>query len=91
VPLGLLAVATGILLSLGTKWGLIRYWWVVAKLVIAAVVVVTDLVVVRSAALEALRTGSARGLFGSTIAHCVVLGIATYLSVFKPWGRVRGR
>ena len=34
------------LLGLGTAWGLVRRWWVVAKLAINLVVVVTDLVVV---------------------------------------------
>jgi hypothetical protein len=31
VPLGLTAAATGVALSLTTRWGLVRHWWVVAK------------------------------------------------------------
>ena len=36
IPAGLAAVATGVLLGLGTSFGLIRHWWVVVKIVIAA-------------------------------------------------------
>jgi len=31
---GLLCLVTGLLLGLGTKWGLVRYWWVLVKLVL---------------------------------------------------------
>jgi hypothetical protein len=31
---GLVCLATGLLLGLGTKWGLLRYWWVLVKLVV---------------------------------------------------------
>lgn len=88
IPLGIVAFATGVVLSVGTKWGLVRHWWVVAKIVIASPVVVTDALVVRGAAHDAVAHGVAAGsLYGPTIAHCVVLTIATALSVFKPRGR----
>lgn len=29
---GLVSLATGLVLGLATKWGLLRYWWVVVKL-----------------------------------------------------------
>ena len=63
VPMGLIALATGVLLGVGTKWGLLRHWWVVAS------------------------GAGSRPLYDGPIAHCVVLGIATVLSVFKPGGR----
>jgi hypothetical protein len=88
IPVGLLAVATGALLSLDTTWGLIRHWWVVAKIAIAAAVVVTGAVLVDRVAHYAAVTGEVVApLYGSTIAHVVVLAIATALSVFKPRGR----
>ena len=88
IPLGLASVATGALLGLGTAWGLVRHWWVVAKIAIAVAVVVTDAVLVRAVAHEALATGEAApALYGSTVAHVVVLAVATVLSVFKPRGR----
>ncbi|MGI8569846.1 MAG: hypothetical protein ACR2KT_12660 [Methylocella sp.] len=41
VPLGLAALLTGLVLSLGTEWGLFRYYWVLVKflLTIPAIVV----------------------------------------------------
>ena len=39
IPVGLTAIVSGVVLSLGTRFGLVRHWWVVAKIVIAALVV----------------------------------------------------
>lgn len=88
VPAGVLAFGIGAFLSLGTTWGLVRHWWVVAKIAIATAVIVTDLVVLLPAAHDAVATGVAAGpLRDGAIAHCVVLTIATVVSVFKPRGR----
>lgn len=93
ISLGLGAIVTGVILGLGTRFGLVRYWWVVAKTGTAVAVVVTDARVVRVIAQEALAGGVVQGqLFGPTIAHVVMLGVATVLSVYKPrartpWGR----
>ena len=38
--LSLLIVATGVTLGLGTKWGLVRYWWVGTKLIISVLLTV---------------------------------------------------
>ena len=37
VPLSLAALISGLVLSLGTRWGLVRHWWVLAKLVLTVV------------------------------------------------------
>lgn len=88
IPVGLTAVATGVVLSLGTRFGLIRHWWVVAKIAISLAVIVTDAVVVAQLAHDAVLSGGATDtVYHGTIAHVVVLTIATVLSVFKPRGR----
>jgi hypothetical protein len=88
IPVGLASVATGGLLSVGTTYGLLRHWWVVAKIVISALVIGTDALLVRRVAHHAVLVGHGSGpLRDSTIAHVVVLGVATWLSVFKPRGR----
>ncbi len=85
LPLGLAAIASGALLGLGTTWGLFRYWWVVIKIVLAAAVVVTDAAIVGNVAHTAATTGEVLPpLYGATVAHVVVLALATILSVFKP-------
>jgi hypothetical protein len=88
IPVGLAAAASGVVLGLGTAHGLIRNWWVVAKMLIAGAVVVTDAVLVSRVAHHAATTGEVTApLYGSTIAHVVILAVATVLSVFKPRGR----
>jgi hypothetical protein len=88
IPMGLAAIASGVVLGLGTTFGLVRHWWVVAKIAISAAVVVTDALLVERVAHDAVATGHApTPLYGSTIAHVVLLAVATVLSVFKPRGR----
>jgi hypothetical protein len=93
IPFGFAAMITGGLLGVGTSAGLIRHWWVVAKIGIATVVIVTDALIVARLANEAANGGHvATGLYVSTIAHVVALAAATLLAVFKPRGRTaRGR
>jgi hypothetical protein len=93
VPAGLAAAATGALLGLGTRYGLIRYWWVVVKILITVAVVVTDALLVSALAGEAAASGRLTPpLYASTGAHIVVLVIAAALSVLKPGGLTpRGR
>ena len=93
VPAGLVAALTGALMGLGTRYGLIRHWWVVVKTLVTIAVVVTDAFLVSVFANSAAATDHpAPPLFGATVAHVVVLVIATVLSVVKPkgltpWGR----
>jgi hypothetical protein len=86
--LGVAAALSGAVLSLGTRWGFVRHWWMVAKLVITLVVFVTDPLVVMPTVRDAVASG-AGDPYGPTIAHCVMLTAATVLSVLKPRGRTR--
>jgi hypothetical protein len=87
VPLGLGAAVTGVLLSLTTKWGLARYWWVVLKELGTVAVIATDVLVVGPEMAEAVDTSTATALPGPVFAHCVVLALATILSIAKPRAR----
>ncbi|MGW4112644.1 hypothetical protein ACWEFJ_17380 [Actinosynnema sp. NPDC004786] len=92
LPLALAALVTGVVLSLGTKWGLVRHKWVLAKFALTVVAVVATTFSLRSALHEA-----ADGVVGTAggdvlTAACVSLTLYTVntaLSVFKPWGRTR--
>lgn len=99
---GLLCLLSGIVLGLGSKWGLLRYWWVAVKLVLN--LVLTALVLVslraevaeqaalgrRSAAGEAVTYDLSNLIYPPTVSPTLLL-VAIALSVIKPWGRIRGR
>lgn len=105
LPLGLLSLATGLLLGIGSKYGLLQYWWVATKLVINLVLLVLVLVALRPVVGDAAaasqhidptlagRLGAApRNLLFPPAVSISALSFATYLGVFKPWGRTpRGR
>ena len=97
VPFSLAALLTGIVQSLGTTWGLFRYYWIVAKLALTILATVILLVhtqpIGRVAAVAAERVLSSADLHQLRIqliadagAAMVALLVATTLSVYKPWG-----
>jgi hypothetical protein len=96
VPLALASLVTGLIISLGTRWGLIRHWWVVVSLVLTLVAVLVLLnesrVITSSAAMAAAPTTSAEHLLAipPTLPHSigglVLLLIVQWLNVFKPQG-----
>jgi hypothetical protein len=94
VPLALLAVVTGIVSSLFTKWGLFRYYWVLVKLVITAgatfgllehATLVNRLagVAARTAVLGSTLAGARQELVTDAAGGLVVLLLLTVLSVYK--------
>jgi hypothetical protein len=89
IPLGLAAAATGIVLSVTTRWGLTRYWWVVLKEAITVAAIATDVLVVGPELTAAIDAGTPGHVPGPVYAHCAVLAIATVLSVVKPKARIR--
>lgn len=99
---GLACLATGVVLGVGSKYGLLRYWWVAVKLVLNVVLVTLVLAVltpgleaVASSARTALASGTPPALPDlSTLAFPPVVSttsvlVAMTLSVVKPWGRRR--
>lgn len=98
VPLAVASLLTGILQSLGTTWGLLRHYWVLAKLGITAVstlVLLTYLQTFAAMAAAAADPGIALGevrnpspLIHAAAAIVLLLGAAA-LSVHKPRGLTR--
>ncbi|MFF5987838.1 hypothetical protein [Prauserella flavalba] len=94
-PVSLVALISGLLLGIGTKWGLLRYHWVVAKLVLTIalyfggnLLVVPRFVAAGEAVADGGQAGDARTLLVSAMtAGLVLLLVATLLSVFTPGGR----
>jgi hypothetical protein len=99
VPLALGSVVTGVLSSLVSAWGLVRHYWVIAKLVLTVVATVVLLLQIepigaaahRSAAPDGGPLPEAAGL--SMLVHAiggaVVLLAVTALAVYKPRGAAR--
>jgi hypothetical protein len=86
IPLSFGALLSGIALGLGTRWGVFRYPWVVAKqLSIVSVMVVGGFVI--GPALDAMLDGGGDmtpQLIGAATYDVLILATATWLSVFKP-------
>jgi hypothetical protein len=99
VPLALASLLTGLLMSLGTKWGLFRHYWVLISLLLTIVATVVLLVETQTisyhAAVAADPTASSADLraLGSTLGHSVggtvVLLVILGLNLYKPQGMTR--
>ncbi len=89
IPLSFAALLSGTLLGLGTKWGVFRYPWVVAKLLLIISVIAVGALVLKGG-MDAMLTGGG-GAEGRLIAGAAydvaALTAATALGVFKPGGR----
>jgi hypothetical protein len=86
IPFSLASLATGVVLGLGSKWGVVRYGWVAAKLGLnLSVIVVGALVIGPATAAMADGSGGREAVLIAASAYDVVaLSVATALSVFKP-------
>lgn len=93
IPLSLTALGTGVLLGLGSVWGVVRHAWVAAKLALLIGVILVGALVLGPGT-EAMRSGDggaeARLIAGSAY-DVIALMVATGLSVFKPRRRRRAR
>lgn len=96
VPLALAALITGVVMSLGTRWGLVRHWWVLISLVLTIVAV---LVLLSEAELIATIAATAAdpatsdpsliaipGTLPHSVGGLVVLLAIQVLNVYKPQG-----
>ena len=96
VPLALGSVVTGLVVAVGTKWGLFRHWWVLISLLLTLFATVVLLVETRTitalaevAADPTTAPDHLRAL-PSTLLHsvggAVVLLVILVLNVYKPQG-----
>jgi uncharacterized membrane protein len=96
-------IITGVLLSLCTKWGLIKYYWVLAKFVLSVGVIVTAISLdgrfidqsISALSRQSMGKDAVLGIVSAptillvslTVAHLIMLVAATFISVYKPWGK----
>lgn len=100
VPLAVAALLTGLLMSLGTSWGLFRHYWVLISLALTVLCTVALLLHMPSVSATAamLREtdvvpgadGAGHGWVGGDLFHpsagLIVLLVITLLNVYKPRG-----
>jgi hypothetical protein len=100
VPLSFASLVTGIVQSLGTTWGLFRYYWIIVKLSITVFATVVLLIYMRT--LDKLASAATNATFSSAdfgghhggaspVVHASValllLTACVVLSIYKPWGK----
>ena len=96
VPASVAALLTGLVLSLGTEWGLFRHYWIAAKFVIT--VGATGLLLLHMRAVGRAAALTSQGIVGAEFSRlqvrllidaslaAMVLLLATALSIYKPGG-----
>ena len=86
IPLSFAALISGLILGLGSKWGVLRHAWVTAKLVLLLSVILIGAFVIGPATSEMQTgTGDVETLLIAAAAWDVLaLALATALSVYKP-------
>jgi hypothetical protein len=95
VPLGCLAFLTGLLMSLGTSWGLVRHYWVLIALVLTTLALGVLLLhmptVTQTADLAQTLTDAEVAALGGDIVHPAVgigiLVVVAVLNIYKPRGQ----
>jgi hypothetical protein len=96
VPLAFASVLTGLVMALGTKWGLFRHWWVLISFLLtlgATGVLLSETSVISDSAAMAADPATPTGhllALPSTLPHSVgglaVLLVVQVLNVYKPQG-----
>lgn len=97
VPFSLASLLTGLVQSLGTTWGLVRHYWVLAKLLINVVASLILLMYTQTlaslAAMASANTDLGMLRSPSPVLHAaaglLLLLTAAALSVYKPRGMTR--
>jgi hypothetical protein len=104
IPLSLAILVTGLTLGLGTRWGLLRHYWVATKLVLTLALAAASTFGLRARihdAIDALPAASSGagdvGSVGVLLVFLLPVALAVYitttvLAIYKPWGMTgRGR
>lgn len=96
IPLALLTLLSGLVLSLGTQWGLARHRWVYVKFWLTLATTAASVLVLRPGVNDVVATLSAGGqvsrptdLLAGPIVSLTSYVFMTAISVLKPWGLTR--
>ncbi|MCX5192316.1 hypothetical protein OOK31_00145 [Streptomyces sp. NBC_00249] len=88
------ALLTGLILSAATQWGVLKYYWIVTKLVITVALMLNGHFFLQHWLREQAEVGKAPESLSLqlVIVMSIALGLlvtATALSIYKPWGKSR--
>jgi hypothetical protein len=97
VPMAIASFVTGLILALGTKWGLLRHYWVVISFLVTLFCVVILVLhmpsVTATAELAQESEGPALAALGGDLGHpgigLVLLLVVQVLNIYKPQGLTR--
>ncbi|MDQ6640100.1 MAG: hypothetical protein M3Z15_10645 [Pseudomonadota bacterium] len=97
LPLSLASLLTGVVQALGTAWGLVRHYWVIAKLLLTAFA--TGILLLKLSPISDLAGAAGQASFSSTsladlklsllvhsVGGLVVLLVISVLAIYKPAG-----
>ncbi|QDY77796.1 DUF2269 domain-containing protein [Streptomyces qinzhouensis] len=95
LPLALVTLGSGLLLALGTPWGLARHRWVLIKFWLTLITLTATALALRpgvDATVETVTSGAGPApvdlMAGPIVSFCTYL-FMTAVSVLKPWGPTR--
>ena len=91
------SLLTGLLLAWFTQWGLLRFYWIIAKEITTIGIIILDQVIIRWNAIAIALTAAQRAnaaylnvrtllLIGILVRLILLLAIIV-ISIFKPWGQ----
>ncbi|WP_327589346.1 hypothetical protein OHA25_21870 [Nonomuraea sp. NBC_00507] len=98
VPSALTTVLTGVVICWGTPWGMFKYYWPPAKLVVTVATIAVTVVNSPDWISFAIANADAPGpglvevqqsLVGLAALHIVALVVAAWLSLYKPFGKIK--
>ncbi|MFE0178139.1 DUF2269 domain-containing protein [Streptomyces sp. NPDC059002] len=96
IPLSLLTLLSGLLLSVGTPWGLAKHRWVYTKFWLTLATTIASVFALRPGVSDSAATVAAgdpitdaSGLIAGPIVSLSAYVFMTVISVLKPWGLTR--
>lgn len=90
-PMADASAFTGIMLAAATPWGFFRNWWVLTKFVITLVQLYLGIFLLSPTLTDSLTAGPSLAQMVGTGLMASAIAFQGWLSIAKPWGKVRTR
>ena len=88
-PMADASAFTGIMLAVGTPWGFFRHWWVLTKFAITLVQLYLGIFLLSPALNDSVTAGPSLPQVVGTAMMASAIAFQGWLSVAKPWGKIR--